>query len=419
MANAEIIEHRFDRLAIFHGNGGQLQLGGMSIEPNAQMSDTEASIIFGLAGCSVASTLLYVSRHRLQALLPIWLSPFAAEECPGLDKRRSWTHWTLILAFLCMAGLILSIIPICLNPQELRAMCDIIPWLSAVLITALDRPTKTPRILLLQYLLIFSATMGAYSSQFLQHNIRTLDPFRIVRAVLALSGIVVIGNMPIRNPAWDKEDIGNPKLPPSHHVRSPEDNLSLFRFWAMTWVYPLARICRKKEITVEDVWQLPLEFQHTRLYMAFRELQGNLLPCLLKANGLDLSIATVLGIAEKIAEVSNIRLTSRLYRALDNGDPNEAYFWCAVMLCVDFVRQIAKTTSSWYSRKAYERSRGETFIALFGKLLTRAVPGSDITDKSPDSPKVEGWKCMGCCGGMRKQKKDDTNNHPLHPMPRL
>ena len=33
--------------------------------------------------------------------------------------------------------------------------------------------------------------------------------------------------------------------------------------------------------------------------------------------------------------------------------------------------------------KAYERSRGETFIGLFSKLLTRAVPGSDMTERGP------------------------------------
>ncbi|KHN99751.1 ABC transporter, transmembrane domain, type 1 [Metarhizium album ARSEF 1941] len=288
--------------------------------------------------------------------------------------------------------------------------------MSALLITVLDRPTSTPRILFLQYLFIFSSGIGTYSSQFLEHNLRSIDPFRIARLTLSFLGVIAIGSMPLRNPAWDSQDIGSSKLPPSHHVRSPEDNLTLFKFWTVTWVYPLARVCRKKEITVEDVWQLPLEFQHKRLFLAFREIQGKLLPCLIEANGLDLSIATSLAVVEKFSEVSTIRLTSRLYSALDHGNPNEANFWCVVMLCLDFVRQVSKTTSSWYSRKAYERSRGETFIALFRKLLTRAVPGSDVTEKGPQEDGADsltetdnsgrgGW--FSCCS-RRKQKASSS-----------
>lgn len=417
---SDALKHGLASFSVTFDDGGQISLGPVRLAPAAQMSKTDADILFTLAGLSVGVFLMYAFRNRLVNLLPRGLRPFAKEEGPGPDKRKSWTHWTLILGFICLAGFVLSIVPIGLNPRELRAIAEIVPWLCATLITAFERPTHTPRILLLQYLLVFGAGMATYSAQFLDHTLGALDPFRLARLFLALAGIITIGNMPIRNPAWDTEDIGNPKLPPSHHVRSPEDNLTLFNFWAMTWVYPLAKICRKKEIGVEDVWQLPIEFQHTRLYMAFRELHGKLLPCLIEANGLDLFIGTTLAVVEKVAEVTNIRLTSRLYNALDHGDPNEANFWCAVMLCLDIVRQVSKTTSTWYARKAYERSRGETFIALFGKLLTRAVPGSDITEKGPaddthDHPINDGTKerrgCFGRCGRRKKVKSTETTQN--------
>ncbi|KAK2601963.1 hypothetical protein QQS21_004476 [Conoideocrella luteorostrata] len=410
----DTLRRHLERRGIVMHSGGQVIIGGVALKPNFQISSTDAAMVYTLAAFSLATFILFVCRYRLRALLPRWLQPFAKEEGPCPVKRKAWTHWTLVLALIGISGVILSIIPICLDPQELRSISDIAPWLSVALITAVDRPTRTPRILLLQYLLMFAGGMGLYSAQFLHHNINAIDPFRIARTVLSLVGVVTIGNMPLRNPAWDTEDIGSPNLPPSHHVRSPEDNLTLFRFWAMTWVYPLAKICREKEITVEDVWQLPLEFQHTRLYLAFRELHGKLIPCLIEANGLDLFISTSLAIVEKVAEVSNIRLTSRLYSALDNGNPSEASFWCAVMLSIDLVRQVSKTTSSWYSRKAYERSRGEAFIALFGKLLTRAVPGSDATEKGPaedntdsaiDHTSLRGRNWFDWRRGPRKQVK--------------
>ncbi|KND86548.1 ATP-dependent bile acid permease [Tolypocladium ophioglossoides CBS 100239] len=387
----------------------QITWFGVRVVPGAALSRTDTHILYWLTALSVAALALYALHGRVWSLLPRWLQPFA-KEGPGPEKRKAWTHWTLLLGFVCIAGLVLSIIPACLNPRQPVAILEVVPWLSAMLITAFDRPTKTPRVLLLQYLLILMAGLATYSVMFLDHSVEALDPYRLARIGLSAVAVVAIGNMPLRNPAWDTEDIGNPRLPPSHHVRSPEDNLTLFRFWAMTWVYPLARIARAKEITVEDVWQLPFEFQHTHLYMAFRELEGKLIPCLVEANGLDLFIATTLAVVEKVAEVSNIRLTSRLYTALDASKPDEANFWCLVMLCLDVVRQLSKTTSSWYSRKAYERSRGETFIGLFRKLLTRAVPGSDATEKGPaednvlengDQPPGMNRVFGKCCGGRK------------------
>ncbi|KAG6003802.1 hypothetical protein E4U43_000858 [Claviceps pusilla] len=400
---------------------GQVFLGGISLVPNSHLSAADVSILYTLTAFSIATFILYVVRTKLQALLPQWLKPFAKEENPCSNKHKSWTRWTSGLLIVSMAGLILSIVPICLNPRELRAIVQVVPWLSTVLISALDRPTSTPRILLLQYLLMFSAGVGTYSAQFLNHHFHTLDPFQISRIALALAGILVIGNMPLRNPAWGLDDIGNSKLPPSHHVRSPEDNLSLFRFWTVTWMHPLARLCRQREITVEDVWQLPFEFQHTRLYLAFRDLRGKLLPCLIEANGLDLFVATVFAVADTVAEVSNIRLTARLYKALDSNNPDEAIFWCVVMLSLDVFRQLSKTTCGWYSRKAYERSRGETFIALFSKLLTRAVPGSDATEKGPGDDYIDNpvrnakttrlsWIRKCCCARRNKIQADSQQS---------
>jgi ABC-type multidrug transport system fused ATPase/permease subunit len=318
--------------------------------------------------------------------LPLWLKPFAPEDAPEPYKRKAWTHWTLLLLINAILGFVLSFASIIMAPSELVPLWELVPWSAVVVLTITGRPTKAPRILLIQYALMLLSAIGIYSSHFLARYLRVIEPFDVAKAVLCLIGIVFICCMPLRDPAWDIKDIGSAKLPPSYHVRSPEDNLSLFRFWTMNWVYPLARLCQKREITVEDVWQLPFDFQHTRLYMAFRELQGRLLPCLIEANGLDLSISVTLAITEKVLEVTNIRLTSKLYQSLDRGDPHEAIYWCFVMLFIDSVRQISKTTANWYSRKAYERSRGETFIGLFGKLLTRAVPGSEAAEKGPLEP---------------------------------
>ncbi|KAK7427150.1 hypothetical protein QQZ08_006263 [Neonectria magnoliae] len=346
-------------------------------------SGPDARIVLVLAILSLVTLFLFLAHAKLRKFLPRCLKPFAQEDAPYHAKGTRWTAWTLCLAIVCSLGLTLSFVSAILNPTRPFVMLETFPWLVAALITAIDRPTKTPKLLLLQYLLLFSASLAIYAAHFLGHTINITDPIRAAQASLVGLAIIAIGNMPLRNPSWGTSEIGSTRLPPTHHVRSPEDNLTLFQFWTMTWVYPLAKVAQEREITVEDVWQLPFDFQHTRLYMAFRELKGKLLPCLIEANGLDLFISTALSVVEKVSEVSNIRLTSKLYNALDANDPPEAALWCLIMLAIDFIRQVSKTSSGWYSRKAYERCRGETFIGLFGKLLTRAVPGSEATEKDP------------------------------------
>ncbi|KAI5465402.1 hypothetical protein BGZ63DRAFT_348536 [Mariannaea sp. PMI_226] len=359
------------------------QLGGL------HLSKPDTAIIFGLAVFSVVTLLLYVTRHQIQKRLPAWLKPFA-QETPESVKGRSWNFWTLSLTVICLLGLLLSITSVVIHSRNLLYVFETVSWLIAALITTFDRPRKTPKLLLLLYALFLAAYLTIYGIYFLGKNYDgILDPLRLSRTALVILAILAIGNMPLRDPAWDASLIGNRHIPPSYEFRSPEDNLTLFQFWSLTWVYPLAKLARGREITVEDVWQLPFEFQHTRLYMAFRELEGQLLSRLAEANGLDIFIATTLAIVEKVSEVSNIRLTSKLYDSLDKGDPSEAALWCVVMLTIDTMRQIVKTSSGWYARKAYERSRGEAFIALFGKLLTRAVAGSESAEKDPitaDSP---------------------------------
>lgn len=346
-------------------------------------SQTDNVIIYVLAGLSCSTFLLYILSTPIVRRLPAWLKPFAREEVFSRIKRRAWSQWTLLLGIICLTGLTLSVMHDCLSNHEFIGIFEVMPWLSATLITAFQRPTKTPRLLLAQYLFIFLAALGIYANEFLVHSLRALEPCRLACAVLAFLAFVVIGNMPLRDPSWGNQDIGSSKLPPSNVVRSPEDNLTLFQFWTMKWVFPLAKVARKREIVVEDVWQLPWEFQHARLYMAFRELKGRLLNCLIQANGLDLVTSMFLTICERTLDVSQMRISAYLFNALDRSDGSEAAFWALVILFMDLMRSVCKTTGQWYGRKAYERSRGETFIALFIKLLTRAVPGSDQTEKGP------------------------------------
>lgn len=348
------------------------------------LSPRDDSIFALLCGASILILLLDYSSTIWQSLSPPWLRPFAAEDGLPRRKGKQWTTWTIALMVVWLSGLTLAVCTLIRKPNRHTSILEAIPWAVTALITIVDRPVKAPKLLFVQYLAIVLASFVLYALHHAEFYISSLSLLRLGRLLIACVALVIIGNMPLRDPSWKRSEIGGSGKEPCAELRSPEDNLTLFQFWTMSWVYPLARIAQTREISVQDVWQLPIEFQHLPLYLAFKELQGRLLPCLIQANGLDLLIAILLGIVERVAEVSNIRLTSKLYRALDHNEPEEAIVWCLVILAIDTVRQISRTCFGWYSRKAYERSRGETFIALFGKLLTRAVAGSDTTEKGPE-----------------------------------
>ncbi|KAI9902342.1 hypothetical protein N3K66_001694 [Trichothecium roseum] len=375
------------------------------------------TIGLALAIASVIIFAAYVSRNKIRSVLPGFLRPFAQEEHDAAVKPKRWSFWTLILALDAFAGLALAVAPLALlsrrrhrhdynrhlldpagEEELLTVMLDVVPWIAAALVTAVDRPVSTPRMLLLQYFLMVSADASLLSSHFLLGmttsppaggGIVPLDPFRASRLGLAILAVMAIASMPLRHPSRDSRLIGSPSTPPSNTLRSPEDNLTLFQFWTMSWVRPLAAICPVREMVVEDVWQLPAEFQHAQLYLAYRDLRGGLVRRLARANGLDLAAAMALANADALAAVLAVTLGGRLYRSLDAGDHARAVFWALVVFCLDALRQVAKTSGAWFSRKAYERCRGEVFIDVFGKLLTRAVPGSDATEKGPETPDAE------------------------------
>ncbi|RKK22225.1 hypothetical protein BFJ65_g4830 [Fusarium oxysporum f. sp. cepae] len=371
-----------------------------------------------IASCSIL--LLYLCRTPLSRFTPRWLQPFAQEPPPFHPKERKWTFWTLCLLLIALLGLGLAISSAIVHSRHKASFMELVPWTVVALVTVLGRPVQAPKLLMLQYFLMMATTLTLRAIYYLSFKVNSINPFEIGHLTLEILAILVIMNMPLRNPFWGSSNIGNAKAAPSNHVRSPEDNLTLFQFWTMRWVNPLSKIAQKREIAIEDVWQLPYEFQHWRLHQVFRTLKGKLLPCLIEANGLDLLIGTFAAILERVAEVSNLRLTSKLYQSLDKNDPAEAGLWCVVILSIDTIRQIARTSSGWYSRKAYERSRGETFIGLFSKLLTRAVPGSEMTEKDPSSG-VEGNDTSSsrfgrffnkCCGRNKSRPAEKpTQDH--------
>ena len=117
----------------------------------------------------------------------------------------------------------------------------------------------------------------------------------------ALTAIFIILNMPLRKPEMPLKGISTPFSTPTDKLRSPEDNLTLLQFMTFSWLSPLISVGAKRQLNNEDVWDLSYEFQHRYLYDNFRELRGSIVGRLLRANGLDLVITSLLATIETAA----------------------------------------------------------------------------------------------------------------------
>ena len=130
---------------------------------------------------------------------------------------------------------------------------------ATVLIAAVDRPRSTPKILLV----IVSAQLLCLVFLLLScDRIPGLaGALAIAEAGIALAVVLVILLMPMRDPNLDRADISSSSKPPSFHLRSPEDNLTLWQFMSVSWMSTLISTGSKKQLNDEDVWKLPHEFQ--------------------------------------------------------------------------------------------------------------------------------------------------------------
>ncbi|KAF3016226.1 hypothetical protein E8E14_011908 [Neopestalotiopsis sp. 37M] len=335
------------------------------------------------ASLSGALFLLYLLRFLLPRA-PQWCSRFAQEDAwLNAPHSKRWSLPSLALLLLSAGGLVLAVICASATPRNLWAWLDLVPWVVSILFTLIERPRKTPKAILTIYLII---TFGLLYTLYATYNeSRQLNVLYVGELGISLGSLVVILSMPMRNPALSTAGIAGPYDKATNELRSPEDRLTLWQFMTVSWMTPMIRVASKKTLNDEDVWLLPFEFQHSRLHMLFRDLQGSLIWRLILANGLDLMITTSLGILEMVANLSNPVLLQRLIASIETaeGYRTESVFYAVSLLLVRLIAAQSAVFSIWYCRRAYERSRGELITTIYAKTLTRKSQGFQPPEKEP------------------------------------
>lgn len=375
--------------------------------------------------------LMWPLRHHL----PRWSRPFVqeSEKTPNeMDfdwKRAAFPRATGLLVLLTLTGIVLHLLAVLYPRVDLMAVPPLVCWVVALILLVFDRSLTTPFGLL-------AIIAGLFVTQ-LVLLLGSQAPFRLqnipksLESVCAFIIMVVIFNMPMRDPQFPTDGISPPGGEPTSSLRSPEDKLTLWQFATVAWMEPLISLGKERQLHDEDVWKLAYEFHHQGLHENFRELKGSVVRRLLAANGLDLLITGSLGLIELGANYAGPILLQQLLRAME--DPivprSNAITYAALSLLVRLIAAQSAVFSVWFCRRCYERSRGEMITMLYEKTLARKILGASIdltaaqklntgrTDLSPEartpSMVTKTWnnvcsltRLLFCCTNGRDSKKD-------------
>jgi hypothetical protein len=171
----------------------------------------------------------------------------------------------------------------------------------AATIIVLERPRTASMSLLLLFATILVAQMVVLShAPHVSHWGADDIPSALV-PIAALAGIVVVLNMPMRDPMLPNVDISPVYGTPTVKLRTPEDNLTPWQYMTVAWMSPLIQEGYKRQLDDDDVWDLPYTFKHEILHRTFRRLRGSVTRRVFAANGMDLVRTTIMALVRLAA----------------------------------------------------------------------------------------------------------------------
>lgn len=311
---------------------------------------------------------------------PSWARPFI--DAP-LDQSHAQAHkhnrnynLTIYLCLTCAIGLVLQVCLLLTSRNRFWISLPSIAWLSALLFVVVTRHVTFSALLLVIFTgLTISETLLFLSAWDYKFTFEV--GAAIAGAVLSILGLLIILNVPMTPDGSLQVGVSKPFTEPTNKLRSPEDNLTMWQWMTISWILPTLKTAKGRRLEATDVWQLPYEFQHRPLFENFTKLKGSVLQRILRANWMDVVILVLLELFELITNYSVPLLLQQLLRAMKQVDVDKtsALKWGLLIFVAKFSNGQSEVFSLWYSRRAYERVRGELITMLYDKTLNRKVLG--------------------------------------------
>jgi hypothetical protein len=244
----------------------------------------------------LAVILLLIIIHAFRKWLPQWTRPFIKDEALSkleevqLKKRQPSRGWSITLAILAVFVISVQAFEIIrIRETRYHGVLLLISWAQAALFIAVSCPRYCPWWLLLFYLP--SIALDLLIVQIFRNLEDCLVSTRYVTITTTAVCVAIVLIMPFRLVSPASGTISVAGTTPTDTERSPEDGLRLWQFLTISWIEPVLRIGKSRQLEKEDVWKLGYGFQNGRIASAFRNVQGStMFKRLLKANAIDCCI---------------------------------------------------------------------------------------------------------------------------------
>lgn len=336
---------------------------------------------------------------------PAWARPLIeeplpepTEDGPSASDKTTSPVFAICLALLAVVGLGTQVLGSLSPAPMLITICVL--WVLTIILLALQPPRTTPVLIFWLDTAILALQLTAFVRKWEAIDQDLLTPFAISGIVSLASctlSLILIINMPMRDPRLPRHDIARVFAAPSNKKRSPEDSMTLWQWASVTWLSPMLSIARMRDhadgqLETEDIWDLPYTFQHRPLWEAFKPIKGTVFWRCFWACRADITILCVLSLTEIATKYAVPVLLQPLLLALqDNTTKRPAVIWTMVILLAKMVKTQSEVFSLWYGRRAYERARGAMMVMVYDKALRRqiitSIPSQDeAKDKTKASP---------------------------------
>jgi len=225
--------------------------------------------------------------------------------------KQPLTRLTRSLLVVSCFGFVLQVCTLFYPNVQEHMIHPTVSWAVICVLIAVRRPATPSKALLALYTAILLSQCLVSLHDVFQLNRDDIPAMLVL--LINLAAIYISLQMPMRHPSRSNEGISPVFGPPTVKLRSPEDNLTLWQWMSVSWIAPLISLGCQRQLNEEDVWQLGYEFQHGTLHERFRETKGSLIWRVLRANGLDCVLISLLAILETAASTTLILVSLQVY----------------------------------------------------------------------------------------------------------
>ncbi|KAL7279294.1 hypothetical protein ACG7TL_007135 [Trametes sanguinea] len=269
---------------------------------------------------------------------------------------------------------------------RVRAAVAFVAWMYAFMRIVGKPPLTPPYMLILFYA---SAAVAALYDLWTDvvggrpgWGIVALDALQFLVPLLL---IYLAGTYPIEA-IWPTPNVARPGQPPSSACTMPEDSANLWSWWTFSFVEPLFKVSNARTVNDEDVWSLSPFFTHKNIFVKYlayvrEHPTHSLLRYLLVSNSLDLILDVLLETWSATAGFIPPYALQHILTALADPSPDEkrtAYMFAVVTLFAHLSFAQVDINKLWFTRRCYERTRGQLFCALHYKALKRRDVGAQM-----------------------------------------